>query len=87
MQAQTSAALAQARRDAHRKKFISLCVLAGSVAFPLAVCGWLLLRNERILTASEAWHRGLVDQALVGMFVCQDSKFRFLNRRIADMFG
>ena len=73
--------------DARRTMATSLYVLAGSVVFLLAVGGWMLLRNEQLLVASEAWHRSLVDQALVGMFVYQDGRFRFLNRRIADIFG
>ncbi len=85
--AQMSRALAPATEETRQTICTSLSLLAGSLAFLLGVGGWLLLRNERLLSASEAWHRSLVAQALVGMFVCEDGRFRFVNRRIAEILG
>jgi diguanylate cyclase (GGDEF)-like protein/PAS domain S-box-containing protein len=87
MSAQIDRTFSAVSSGARRTLTVSLCVLGGSVALLLTVGAWLLLRNEQILCASANWHRSLVDQALVGMFVYRDGRFRFLNRRIAEIFG
>lgn len=87
MGTQMSQALTIVGGDARRTMATSFYVLAGSVVFLLAVGGWLLLQNEQLLVASEAWHRRLVDQALVGMFVYQNGRLQFVNRRIAEILG
>jgi PAS domain S-box-containing protein len=43
--------------------------------------------NERKLHESEEKYRILVEDSLVGVYVIQDNKFAFVNRRFAEIFG
>ncbi len=46
-----------------------------------------LKRAERAAREAYATLRGLIDQSLTGVYVIQDGRFRYVNRRLADIFG
>ncbi len=67
--------------------YLSSFIVIGATAFLLALSGWLVVRNGQLLAASEERSRGLIDNALVGIFVYRDGKFQFVNKRFAEMLG
>ncbi len=67
--------------------YASSFMVIGATAFLLTLSGWLVVRNGQLLAASEERSRGLIDNALVGIFVHKDGKFQFVNKRFAEMLG
>ncbi|MBI2619613.1 MAG: PAS domain S-box protein [Ignavibacteriales bacterium] len=43
--------------------------------------------GERLLHESEEKYRSLVEDSLVGVYILQEGRFVFVNRRFAEMFG
>ncbi len=58
------------------------------IALVLLVCliGYLLYRNHHLKDTRNKL-RTLVDQALVGIYLIQDGRFRYVNPRLAEIFG
>ncbi|MBI3372548.1 MAG: PAS domain S-box protein [Betaproteobacteria bacterium] len=44
-------------------------------------------RAENALKAAEEQFRGLVEQAIAGIYIVQDGKLAYVNRRFAEIFG
>jgi len=44
-------------------------------------------QTERELVESEDRFRGLVEQSIVGIFIIQDEKLKYVNRRVAEIVG
>ncbi len=44
-------------------------------------------RTEQALKESENKFRGLAEKSLVGIYIIQDGKFKYINPRFAEMFG
>jgi PAS domain S-box-containing protein len=44
-------------------------------------------RAERLLADAEGWFRSLVEQSIMGIYCIQDGRFRYVNPRLADVFG
>ncbi len=70
-----------------RGVYLASFTVVGATAFLLALSGWLVVRNGQLLAAAEERSRGLIDNALVGIFVCEEGKFQFVNQRFAEMLG
>lgn len=87
MRRETGQHLAAASRSAGRSVLVSSAVAIGAVAFMLGLCTWLVVRNHRLLEASEHRYRMLSEHALVGMFVYRAGTLQLVNRRFAEMLG
>lgn len=44
-------------------------------------------RSQRILADAEGWFRSLVEQSIMGVYCYQDGHFRYVNPRMAEIFG
>jgi len=58
------------------------------IALVLLVClsGYLLYRNHHLKDTQNKF-RTLVEQALIGIYLIQDGRFRYVNPRLAEIFG
>jgi PAS domain S-box-containing protein len=44
-------------------------------------------RAERLLADAEGWFRSLVEQSIMAIYCYQDGRFRYVNPRLAEIFG
>jgi PAS domain S-box-containing protein len=44
-------------------------------------------RSERLLADAEGWFRSLVEQSIMAIYCYQDGYFRYVNPRLAEIFG
>jgi PAS domain S-box-containing protein len=44
-------------------------------------------RSERLLADAEGWFRSLVEQSIMAIYCYQDGHFRYVNPRLAEIFG
>ena len=56
-------------------------------AIALLVINHFRIRSQKALRESEGRFRALADRSMVGISVVQDDKYKFVNPRLAEMFG
>ena len=44
-------------------------------------------RTRQLLADAEGWFRSLVEQSIMGVYCYQDGRFRYVNPRLAEIFG